>query len=192
ILKGYSPSTGFIIEKLDPSVEYKADVRTVWSDGEINKRSESDTREFGMRFTINSLLPTELSLSDLSPVSGNMGPARQATLRGDKYPNSIVTMGGREVSYKIEGLFKIFSVTVGIDDNSFVPDGSEASLVFQVIGDGKLIYSGPALKKSGEPIKLNLDINGVNTLTLKTLSSGGAGYGRRGLMGDWIKPLLLK
>jgi len=191
-LQGYSPSTSFIINNIDPHSEHTADVRTVWVDGEINKRPGSGNQEFGVRFSIESLLPGEVLLTSLENESGDGMPGMQASLNGRKYTNSLVLMGGRAREYSIHGLFKSFQATVGIDDNSFIPEGSDSSLRFRVAGDGKILYTSPVLKKGDVPLRVNVDVTGISNLTLETLSSTGRMQGRRGLMGDWLTPVLVR
>lgn len=191
-LMGYSPATYYTFTGLDPARQYKADVRTVWDDGEVNARPSGEDKEYGLSFSVRSLLPSEMRLSELTPVNNVFDYGLQASLNGKSYPDNIITMANNKADYKVYGLFKTFTASIGVDDNSSIGEGQEQGLVFKVYGDGKVIYTSPALRKGDKALDIKVNISGVQTLTVATEGLQESGWGRRGMMGDWANPILIK
>ena len=68
------------------------------------------------------------------------------------------------MSYKIDGKFKFFKADVGIDGRM----EKEGSVIFSVIGDGKVLHKTKLIKGKilGGGVSLNVAIDGVKELTL--------------------------
>ncbi|WP_222598305.1 glycoside hydrolase family 97 catalytic domain-containing protein [Lentzea tibetensis] len=75
------------------------------------------------------------------------------------------------------GTCKAFNATVGVDDEV---DGrvdrafAGGTVVFSVIGDGRVLYQSAVLKSTDQALPITADVTGVKSLTLK-VSDGGDG-----------------
>ena len=188
-LFGYSPATYIILENLNSQKQYTADVRTVWKDGDVNITERGDDNEITIK--LENLVPREVNLTGIKPVGQSQSFSRPATLKGIAYPNSIITFPGNRLTYNINGMFSKFSVKIGVDDNSRVGEEDQV-LVFVIEGDGKIIYRSKEMKLYDEPLNINVDLKGIDSLTLVAESHGGRSRRRWGLMGAWVSPVINK
>lgn len=191
-LLGYAPGTTFPIRGLDPNRTYTADVRTVWDDGTINKRREEkmpDQKAPGVRFSLASMIPQEISLSELNPVHSPAGPIaglrQPLSLAGKSYPAGIVMGANQEIEYDLKGLFSTFTALVGVDDRSA---DKSAGIEFLIVGDGKEIWRSGILQKSDGAKTVEVSITGVQRLIIRVTSSDR----RFGLAADWVEARLVK
>lgn len=191
-LQGYSPATYYTIDGLDPTMNYRADVKTVWIDGDVNARPEGDEREYGTEFTIESLLPAEVSLDMILDETNNYVFNRLVTVAGSSYSNNISVSAGREADLRLNGIFKTFSAQVGITDIPNMTDDTNFKYIFHLVGNGKVLYSSPAMSPGDNPRDVTVKISGINKLTLKTIDASGSSQRRRGPAGVWIKPVFIK
>lgn len=72
--------------------------------------------------------------------------------------------GWGSVDYNLKGNYTEIYGFVGIDDFS---KNSNAEGILRIYGDGKEIYSSPALKGGDEPLRINLNIANVLKLRIK-------------------------
>lgn len=96
------------------------------------------------------------------------------SLGGNHYSWGLGVHADSELSYEIGGRFKTFSATVGIDDKV----GGQGSVVFAVLGDGRLLGKTDVVRGGdGAPKELLVPIAGVKTLTLQVDSAGDMDLG---------------
>ncbi len=187
-LLGYSGNTSFPLRGLDPRRTYTAEVKAVWEDATTGPRHQKAE----LRFTLQSLLPTELPLSSLDPVSasgmGRGGPPRAPSVGGISYETGIGARGGAETEYDLYGLFSTFSALAGIDDAY----GGNAAATFVVVGDGKELWNSGPLKKSDGPKQVKVNIAGVKRLGLRVgATPAGSSQGMRGgLQAAWVDAMV--
>jgi hypothetical protein len=189
---GYAPATYFTVDGLDPAEIYRADVRTVWMDGDINSRPEGGDQEYGTEFSIESLLPSEVSLTDIATESGNYSVNRPVAVGGVTYNDNISVGAGRGAELDISGIFKTLSAKVGISDFRAPRGAGGVSGRFRIIGDGNVLYTSPVMSPGDMPRSVSLNISGVNRLILETVDVSGMTQGRRGPTGVWISPVVSK
>jgi hypothetical protein len=189
---GYAPATYFTIDGLDPSEVYTADVRTVWMDGDINSRPEGGDQEYGTEFSIGSLLPSEVSLTDIAGESNSYTVNRPIAAGGVTYSDNISVAAGREAEIDISGIFKTFSARVGISDFSTPRGTGSVTGRFRILGDDKVLYTSPVMSPGDMPRSVTVNISGVNRLILETVDVSGMALGRRGPTGLWINPVVTK
>ena len=67
-----------------------------------------------------------------------------------------------ELDYSIGGAYESLVSTIGIDD-TVRPSGS---VVFRILGDGKVLFDSGALTGQDPPREIKVDVKGVNILTL--------------------------
>ena len=94
--------------------------------------------------------------------------SRPLRLGGRTYAKGIGTHAPSEIIYSIDGGYQRLTATVG---------GAEASgtVVFQVYGDGKLLFDSGTLRGLGAAKKLDVSVQGVRRLRL-VVTDAGDGY----------------
>lgn len=108
------------------------------------------------------------------------------TLNGGKYTTAIGTHSNSEIVYNLNGNYKTFKSTVGIDDE--VPQGL-GSVIFKVYGDGKLLFDSGVIKGHDKSQNISADITGVNELKLVVED---AKDGNSWDHADWAEPIVIK
>ena len=90
---------------------------------------------------------------------------RDLRLGGSVYDKGLGMHSRCRVRYTLEGTYRRFEATVGLDDEN----GRDGSAVIRVFGDGKALDLGKdgALTAKKGPISINVDIIGVKELTLE-------------------------
>jgi hypothetical protein len=183
-LLGYTPNTSFPLRRLEPDRTYTAEVRAVWNDGSIGERHK--TAE--LKFSLRSLLPDGVSLTELEPVRGTVRPegGRPIVIGGKPYAKGISGFSGSEVEFDVKGLYGEFSALAVVNDGS--PD--DGQLEFIVSGDGRELWRSGPLKKADGPKPVKIGVACVRRLVLRVADADGGGQGEdrfRGLQGDWIE-----
>lgn len=139
----------------------------------------SDLEPVSYRFTpyLNLEWPLELDRN----VRG--GPLR---LRGEWWPKGLGMHSRCEVTYKLDGQYRRFQTTLGIDDDT----QGKGSARFEVIVDGKSAFASEEITGTTAPLSLEkVEVTGAKRLTLRV---------DYGLMGDiqdhadWCDALLVK
>jgi Gpi18-like mannosyltransferase len=138
---------------------------------------------------------TPLSLTSLKPVSANQGWGNLAQNKSVSGGNLSVyyffswvglgTHANSQLVYDIGGSYKIFETDIGVD----VGGTEQASVEFQIVGDGKLLARSGTMKKWQYPKHLSADVSGVRKLEL-IVTDGGDGI--NGDHADWLNPTLYK
>lgn len=88
------------------------------------------------------------------------------------------------IDYDIGGHFKRFSTNYGIDTQA----GSGGTAVFEIYGDGKLLFRSDKTGRYDYPRFADVDITGVKKLGLVTTD---AGDGKNDDHTDWLNPTLI-
>lgn len=104
-------------------------------------------------------------LSQLNPITSSglsVGDASKDNM-GNTYSNSIIlgSLSNGSGEYVLDGAYSKFKGVFALPYNS-KDDGTLG--IFQVYGDGKLLYASTGMTKGIEPIKFDVDITGVNRL----------------------------
>lgn len=111
------------------------------------------------------------------------GPLR---LRGVDYPRGLGMHSRSEVTYELNGKYRKFLATVGIDDDA----NGLGCVTFEVRVDGKSAYRSPPVTGKDEPITLQpIDLTGARRLTLLVDFAAGADILDHA---DWCDAVLLK
>lgn len=93
--------------------------------------------------------------------------------------------GGASVKYRLDGKFKTFSTGVALNDADL---GFESSVVFSVIGDGRLLWKSNAIKARESVEFCDVSVKGVKQLELRTECPGNSNAGHA----CWLDPVLAK
>jgi hypothetical protein len=183
-LLGYTPEASFPVRGLNPDSNYTAEVRTVAEDG------HESPRRVQVKFTVASLVPAELLLSQLEPLhaagrsrgfeADEMPSAAPLSLGGKSFEQGFSVFGNSELEFDLKGLYDRFTVLAGLDSSA----GENATAEFIILGDGKELWRTDAAKKSDPPKTADVSISGVHRLTLRT--AGGEGDRKR-IQCDWAE-----
>jgi hypothetical protein len=147
VLQGYTPKAEFPLRQLDATAEYTASVRSVWEDGTVSEDEATVT------FSIESMVPDQIPLSQLTPIrSGGRGG-------GQADPDAISLRPGMEITYEIKGLYNKLTATAGITGGL----GTEETVELAISGDGRRLWRG-TLQRDEDTPSVNVDITGVKTL----------------------------
>ncbi len=108
------------------------------------------------------------------------------TLRGTEYPKGLGVHSRSSVSYRLDGKYRWFRATVGIDDDA----AGKGSVTFEVLADSRSIYKSDVLTGTSPAVTLDrLDVSGAKLLTLRV------DYATQGDIqdhADWCDAVLIK
>ncbi|ARN57996.1 alpha-galactosidase [Sedimentisphaera salicampi] len=114
------------------------------------------------------------SLQDDSPLS----------IKGREFEKGIATHAVSYISIDLKKDARRFHAFVGIDDSS----GDKGSSAFVVKGDGRTLYKSGVIKGGEKAEELNIDVEGINTLTLHVTDGGDEFYNDHADWADaWIE-----
>ncbi len=99
------------------------------------------------------------------------------------YKHGIGTHANSKQVFDIHRKFQRFTTDVGIDTEA----GSKASAIFEIYGDGNLLYSSEKMSRFDLPKHADVNISNVNNLMLITTD---AGDGNTDDHTDWLNPIL--
>ncbi len=144
-------------------------------------------------------------LSDLSEIDPQIGPKdwkfgkkgqlgnpenQKIVVRGNTYPEGLsmhppsAREGSASVIYKLDKKATALKGAVGVADTSTLV--SFQSIVFEVLGDGKVLYTSAPLK-ARESEEFLVDLTGVDTLKLRARVTGGLKEGGHAV---WLDPVV--
>jgi alpha-galactosidase len=92
------------------------------------------------------------------------------TIGGKKFSSGIGTHAESTFRVKLDGQATRFSAQVGVDDSA----GSRGSVEFIIVGDRRVLWKSGLLTGGQPAIAVDVDLRGVQTLTLQ-ISDGGDG-----------------
>jgi len=188
-LLGATTTQVFALANLDPNTSYTAEVRTAWQDGRISEKKAE------LKFSLNELLPKELSLSELDPVRITNGwrqpefnrnfNGNGLSIAGQRFEKGIGMPTNSEIEFDLNGTYEKFSAAVGIDDEH---TNQSSTVEFIVLGDGKEIWSSGGMKKADGVKGVKLDVKGIRRLLLRVRREGEGGR----IHADWVDTKLSK
>ena len=186
---GYSTTQSFHLGNVTPNSEYAIEIRTVWQDGRTSEKAAT------YKLRSEGILPAELFLSDLEPISITPGwrqPEMDRTFTGKglavggrHYAKGVGMPTNSDIEFDVRGVYETFSASVGVDDEFNNADGT---VEFIVEGDGKELWRSKALKKADGPLPVNVSVKGVNRLKLRVKRTEGQS-GRA--HADWLNARLV-
>lgn len=195
----HNPETFLTLGYFDQDWQLSPDYRFVGSDG-LRQQARPWRSPEHVRVPDGV---SELVLSDLLPakVSQLLGAARfdasyegnELAIGGRKYAKGFGVKAPSTIEFELGGKFSRFSAEVGID-----PEGKAATenhlrhnnLVFEVVGDGKLLASSGILSPSSNPCRLECSIVGVRELALRVRQAKGRRWFL--LSAAWAEPKIVR
>jgi hypothetical protein len=188
--KGFTPTQAFALAGLEPSGDYRVEVKTVWQDGVVSEKTAQ------LNFSMESLLPAEVSLSTLYPLRATPGwrqpeldrtfTGKGLVVKGKSYQRGIGMPTNSEIEFDARGAYETFTANVAIDDEY---NNAEGAVEFSVLGDGRELWRSQPMKKSDSVAAVKAEIKGVRRLMLRVKRSGAEG-GR--IHADWLDAKLVQ
>ncbi|MEJ8639235.1 glycoside hydrolase family 97 catalytic domain-containing protein [Streptomyces sp. MS2.AVA.5] len=105
---------------------------------------------------------------DLSNGENSAGDGAPLTIRRATYDKGLGMHAEGEVAVDIDGAYDRFTAQVGIDDEV----SGEGTVVFQVIGDGRVLATTNVLSRADAAHPIDVDVTGVRRLTLRATDGG--------------------
>jgi hypothetical protein len=109
---------------------------------------------------------------DLSNGEQQAGDGSALTIADVAYAKGLGVHAASSVGYAIGGLCTTLYADLGVDDEV----GTAGSVVFEVYGDGSLLYQSGAITGSAGATAIQIDVSGVQELQL-VVTDGGDGNG---------------
>ena len=104
------------------------------------------------------------------------------TINGTKFENGFGTHANSETTIGLEGKYRAFRTSFGLDDESLCSEGVSV----QIIGDGQVLAASPVFQ-SGIVHTLTANTEGIQKLTLKTTAKGSIDCSHV----DFVHPVLI-
>lgn len=104
------------------------------------------------------------------------------TINGTKFENGFGTHANSETTIGLEGKYRAFRTSFGLDDESLCSEG----VTVQIIGDGQVLATSPVFQ-SGVVHTLTANTEGIQKLTLKTIAKGSIDCSHV----DFVNPVLI-
>ncbi len=184
-----TPTNWVRIRRLDPTRQYRVEVRAIWDDGSVARKGAAAS------FRLIDLLPAELFLSELEPVeaTAGWGTVRQdqssdggpLQIGGRRFRRGLGTHAESDIVFRLDGLFEQFEALVGVDDET----RGRGSVVFEIFGDGKRLWSSGVVRGGEKAKRVAVDVSGVRELRLHV---GNAGDNIDYDHADWAEAKLIR
>ena len=91
-------------------------------------------------------------------------------LGGATYSEGLGVLANSSTSLNLNGQYARFESTIGVDGSS----DTGSSVIFDVYGDGTLLYQSPTLSYASGAVPIDVSVAGVNTLTLVVSPAPGS------------------
>ncbi len=101
------------------------------------------------------------------------------------YTQAIASHANSEITYRLGRRFSRLQTDYGLDTEADV----KATVYFSVWGDGRELFKSGKKGRFDNPSTMNVDIRGINELTLKIDKAGESIYGAHA---DWLNPTLIR
>jgi hypothetical protein len=119
-------------------------------------------------------------LSDMQPNSSKQGwgtlqydrsiKLPRINIAGKEFMKGLGTHAPSETVYHIGGRYRLFTSFIGVD---YFPKFSEKpSVIFEIWGDGELLYESSLMKVTDQAISTAVDISGIHELKLIVMDAG--------------------
>ena len=143
---------------------YTGELRRIRYLGTSETRYASDMNWLS---AVNGWGPVE---RDRSNGETSASDGRQIPIRGTPYIKGLGVHAYSEIRYQLDGVCTAFNAVVGIDDEV----GAAGSVVFNLWGDGTLIYNSGLLTGSSPAVPVSVGLHGIRELAL-IVTDGGDG-----------------
>jgi alpha-galactosidase len=108
---------------------------------------------------------------------------KQLTIAGRLFESGVGTHATSRIDLNLKRKAIRFTAYAGVDDAA---EGSVASIVFSISGDGKVLWESGEMKAGDSARKVDVDIKGIRNLSL-IVGDGGNGIDHD--HADWVEPI---
>ena len=122
----------------------------------------------GYGVTYASSTPSSSSSGTVKRNVNSQGTA--IVLGGATYSEGLGVLANSSISLTLNGQETRFDSTIGVDGSST----SASSVIFDVYGDGQILYQSPTLTYASGAIPIDINVIGVTTLTLSVSAASGS------------------
>lgn len=118
--------------------------------------------------------PVFTYVSDLSPTNaGGFTVDRAADgsnmkINGAKYQRGVGVFADSDLRYALDGQYQRLITDVGVDDKV----GVNGSVIFQIFGDGRLLFDSGVMTGRSAPKRANVNMRGISELRLVVVHAG--------------------
>ena len=91
-------------------------------------------------------------------------------LGGETYSEGLGVLANSSITLNLNGQYTQFESTIGVD--GYANTGS--SVIFEVYGNGQLLYQSPTLKYANGGVPIDVNVTGITQLTLEVLPGAGS------------------
>ncbi|MEX2217597.1 MAG: NPCBM/NEW2 domain-containing protein [Phycisphaerales bacterium] len=183
---GSAPGFRASLSGLDPHEEHAITIRPRWWDGSTGA---------GATVRYRAPLPDPLSLVEIPPLRATQSrgtlalntavDGRPLYVAGERFERGLGTHADSSIVYDLGGAYIQFESGYGLDDGAR-PAGP-VSAVFEVWGDGKLIWKSEPVEPAEGAKRMRSRIAGVRRLELRVTSATGS---VDHLHANWLDPIL--
>jgi alpha-glucosidase len=135
-------------------------------------------------------LPFDSATNGWGPVERDMsngesggGDGTQLRVAGTGYAKGIGVHAESNVVISLGGTCRTFTAGAGLDDETTEP----GSVVFQVVGDGRVLKDTGVLRTGTPAVPISVDLTGIRVLSLRVTDGGD---GKNFDHGDWVNARL--
>jgi hypothetical protein len=111
-----------------------------------------------------------LSSTTGTVVANETSTGHQITLGGTLYSQGLGFGGNSSTTIALNGQYTRFDSTIGVDGNN----STASSVIFQVYGDGSLLYQSSTLANGSAAVPIDVNVAGVTKLTLVVEAAPGS------------------
>ena len=156
-------------ENLDPAGFTLSEFAQAALFGQLSTVIAGQSLEYdGYGVTYASSMPLAASSGTVELNENSQGNA--IVLAGATYTEGLGMLGNSSVSLTLNGQYTRFESTIGVDGIS----NSGSSVIFNVYGDGQLLYQSPTLTYNSGAIPIDVSVSGVTTLVLTVSAAPGS------------------
>lgn len=182
-------------QKVDISVKGVSELKLVATNGDDGISNDHVDWANTKLISTKEEVQTEKSLLDLDWTKATIGwgniqknksiDGNAITFDGKTYARGIGTHSNSEIVYNLNGEYKRFKSSVGVDAET----GVNGSVSFKIYGDGRVLFDSGVIKGRDKAQNIDVDITGVNELKL-VVEDGkdGSQYDHA----DWAEPVITK
>ena len=107
------------------------------------------------------------------------------TIGSRMFEHGVGTHAPSIAQFKLNGKALAFGADVGVDSEVGAKKGS---VKFTVVADGRVVFESPVMKSGDEPLHVNVDLSGVDCVTLTVDDTGD---GKRKDHADWANAFFI-
>ncbi len=90
------------------------------------------------------------------------------TLNGKQYLKGLGVHAFSSITYNLNAEYHLFTSDIGVDDETC----GAGSVIFEVYGDGELLYQSELLTQEDDPVSIEVSVEGVEELVIEVTDGG--------------------